>query len=71
MFVESTLSVIKGTGIKYFPYIGKVIGHLCIFNGAIREIVEDAKMIEKLGADDINLLAYRYREIPRNSCIAP
>src|SRR5690242_10560162 len=52
--------VISGTGVKFFPYIGKVVGHPCLLRGSIDEIVEDARRVEQLGVDGINLLAYRY-----------
>lgn len=59
-FVDNCLPVIKGTGVKYFPYIGKIIGHPCLLRGSIDEIIADAKRVENLGVDGINLLAYRY-----------
>lgn len=42
------------------PYIGKVVGHPCLLRGSVEEIVNDAKRVKALGADGINLLAYRY-----------
>jgi len=45
---------------KFFPYIGKIVGHPCLLRGSVEEVVEDAKRTQKLGADGINLLAYRY-----------
>ncbi|WXG46601.1 MAG: 4-hydroxythreonine-4-phosphate dehydrogenase [Candidatus Atabeyarchaeum deiterrae] len=59
-FPKQTLPLVKGSGVKYFPYIGKIIGHPCLLRGTISEIVEDAKKVEKMGAHGINLLAYRY-----------
>lgn len=59
-YVKETLPVIKGTRIKYFPYIGKIIGHPCLLRGTVEEIVEDGRKVEKLGVDGINLLGYRY-----------
>ena len=59
-FVEKCLPLMKGTKIKYFPYVGRIVGHPCLLRGSIEEIVSDAKRVEKLGVDGINLLAYRY-----------
>jgi NAD(P)H-dependent flavin oxidoreductase YrpB (nitropropane dioxygenase family) len=59
-YPKQTLPLVKGSGIKYFPYIGKIVGHPCLLRGTISEIVDDAKKVEKIGADGINLLAYRY-----------
>ena len=52
--------IIAGTGIKFFPYVGRIVGHPCLLRGSIPEIAEDARRAEALGVDGINLLAYRY-----------
>jgi hypothetical protein len=58
--IEPVQEIIAGTGIRFFPYIGKVIGHPCLLRGELDEIAEDARRAEELGVDGINLLAYRY-----------
>lgn len=58
--VERIQKVITGTGMKFFPYIGSIVGHPCLLRGSIDAIVDDAKRVEQLGVDGINLLAYRY-----------
>ena len=63
-YVKETLPLIKGTSVKYFPYIGKIVGHPCLLRGTIQEIVRDAKRVEGLGAGGIDLLAYRYDRDP-------
>ena len=64
IYVRQTLPLLQDTNIKYFPYIGKVVGHPCLLRGTIKEIINDAKMVEDLGADGIDLLAYRYDDDP-------
>jgi len=59
-FVEETLPMVKGTKTQYFPYIGRIVGHPCLLRGTIEEITKDAKRVETLGANGIDLLAYRY-----------
>lgn len=61
-YTEQTIKYLKErkSEIKLFPYIGKIVGHPCLLRGTIEEIVADAKRTKKLGADGINLLAYRY-----------
>jgi len=59
-YIDATLPLIKGTNIKYFPYVGKIIDHPCKLRGTIDEIIEDAKRAKGKGIDGINLLAYRY-----------
>ena len=52
--------IIAGTGIKFFPYVGRVVGHPCLLRGSIQEVADDARRVEALGLDGVNLLAYRY-----------
>lgn len=65
-YVRQTLPLLQDTNIKYFPYIGKVIGHPCLLRGAIEEITRDARTVENLGVSGIDLLAYRYDGIPEH-----
>ncbi|HLH67113.1 MAG TPA: hypothetical protein VKV27_15580 [Solirubrobacteraceae bacterium] len=58
--VEPIQRILAGTGVRFFPYIGQVVGHPCLLRGSIERIVEDARRVEQLGVDGINLLAYRY-----------
>jgi 4-hydroxythreonine-4-phosphate dehydrogenase len=58
--VEPIQRILTGTGIRFFPYIGHVIGHPCLLRGTIEEVAADAKRVGALGVDGINLLAYRY-----------
>jgi hypothetical protein len=58
--IEPVQEIIAGTGIKFFPYVGQIVGHPCLLRGSIDEIAEDARRAESLGVDGINLLAYRY-----------
>jgi NAD(P)H-dependent flavin oxidoreductase YrpB (nitropropane dioxygenase family) len=58
--IESVQEIIAGTGIRFFPYVGTVVGHPCLLRGSVEEIAQDARRAERLGVDGINLLAYRY-----------
>ena len=58
--IEPVQQIIEGTGIRFFPYVGEIVGHPCLLRGSIEEIAEDARRAEALGVDGINLLAYRY-----------
>src|SRR5207237_1907756 len=58
--IEPVQEIIAGTGIKFFPYVGQIVGHPCLLRGSIEEIVADTKRAAELGVDGINLLAYRY-----------
>ncbi len=58
--IEPVQEILAGTRIKFFPYVGQIVGHPCLLRGSIAEIAEDARRAEALGVDGINLLAYRY-----------
>jgi 4-hydroxythreonine-4-phosphate dehydrogenase len=58
--IEPVQEIIAGTGIRFFPYVGQIVGHPCLLRGSIQSIAEEARQAEELGVDGINLLAYRY-----------
>ena len=58
--IEEVLEIIVGTPIKFFPYVGEIVGHPCLLRGSIARICDDARRAEALGADGVNLLAYRF-----------
>jgi NAD(P)H-dependent flavin oxidoreductase YrpB (nitropropane dioxygenase family) len=58
--IEPVQEIIAGTGIKFFPYVGQIVGHPCFLRGSVAEIADHARRAEALGVDGINLLAYRY-----------
>jgi NAD(P)H-dependent flavin oxidoreductase YrpB (nitropropane dioxygenase family) len=59
-YVENSLPMVAGKSVKYFPYIGKIVGHPCLQRGTIEEICRDAERVERLGVDGIDLLSYRF-----------
>ncbi len=53
--------LLTGTGIKYFPFPGEVIGHPSDLRGSLEEIVDHAKNLASLpGVQGLDLLAYRW-----------
>jgi hypothetical protein len=58
--IEPVQEILAGTGVKFFPYVGQIVGHPCLLRGSIEEIVADTERAAALGVDGINLLAYRY-----------
>ena len=50
----------RGRRIKFWPYVGRIVGHPCLLRGTVDEIVADTERAAALGVDGINLLAYRY-----------
>jgi len=58
--IEPVQEILAGTGVKLWPYVGRIVGHPCLLRGTIDEIVADTERAASLGVDGINLLAYRY-----------
>jgi 4-hydroxythreonine-4-phosphate dehydrogenase len=58
--IEPVQEILAGTGVKFWPYVGQIVGHPCLLRGTIDEIVADTERAASLGVDGINLLAYRY-----------
>jgi 4-hydroxythreonine-4-phosphate dehydrogenase len=58
--IEPVQEILAGTGVKLWPYVGRIVGHPCLLRGSIDEIVADTERAASLGVDGINLLAYRY-----------
>jgi hypothetical protein len=58
--IEPIQEILAGTGVRFFPYVGQIVGHPCLLRGSLEEIVADAERAAELGVDGINLLAYRY-----------
>src|SRR3954464_5828313 len=56
--IEPVRRILEGTGVKFWPYVGQIVGHPCLLRGSIDEIVADTKRAAELGGDGINLLAH-------------
>jgi mannose-6-phosphate isomerase-like protein (cupin superfamily) len=61
--VEDVLPVIEGSGIRYYPFAGRITGHPSVLEGSIEEIVASARAITaRDGVHGLDLLAYRSKE---------
>ena len=58
--IEPIQRILDGTPIRFCPYVGEIVDHPCLLRGTIDAICEDARRVEQLGVEGINLLAYRY-----------
>ncbi len=60
--VEDVLPLLRGAGIRYYPFAGRVSGHPSILEGSAAEIADSARAIaDQDGVDGLDLLAYRSR----------
>ena len=60
VFFESIYTHLKGSPVKYYPFIGHVHSHPSILDGKIEEIAEQTRILEDKGLDGFDLLTYRY-----------
>jgi hypothetical protein len=62
-FYPAVFALLKNK-IQYFPFCGKVSGSPSILEGSIQEIIDDAKTMEQIGVNGVDLLAYRHVQDP-------
>jgi 4-hydroxythreonine-4-phosphate dehydrogenase len=53
--IEPVQEIIAGSGIRFFPYVGKVVGHPCLLRGTIEDVARDARRAEDLGVDAVSV----------------
>jgi hypothetical protein len=59
---DRALPLLRGSGIQYCPFPGRVVGHPSILEGSIDEISGSAKELTgREGVDGLDLLAYRWQ----------
>ena len=55
------VEILRGAGVRYCPFPGRVEDHPSVLHGSIAEIAEDARSLTSLpGVDGLDLLAYRH-----------
>ena len=61
--VEAALPLLEGSGLRYYPFPGRIVGHPSILEGTIAEIAASAAEItSREGVHGLDLLAYRHVE---------
>lgn len=70
---ELVVPVLAGSGIRYYPFPGRVEGHPSRLEGCIDSIVASARaLLKQEGVDGLDLLAYRFSgdsvELARRVC---
>ena len=59
--VEEALEVLAGSGLRYYPFPGEVIGHPSVLAGSVEEIAASAAALTAHdGVHGLDLLAYRH-----------
>lgn len=59
---DQALALLEGSGLRYCPFPGIVLGHPSVLTGSIEEIAESARSLTaRPGVHGLDLLAYRYQ----------
>ena len=59
--VEAALPLLAGSGIRYYPFPGRIVGHPSALEGTTEEIAASAAFLTAHdGVDGLDLLAYRH-----------
>ena len=58
--VDDVLPILRGSGIEYYPFPGKITGHPSVLEGTTEEIAASARdLASRQGVHGLDLLAYR------------
>ena len=61
---EAVFGEISATGIEYFPFVGRPMGHPTELEGSPEEIAADCRRADALGCAGVDLLAFRSTSAP-------
>jgi hypothetical protein len=63
-FAQDAVEKLAGTGIKFAPFPGRIVGHPSALEGTIEEIAAHAAELTSMdGVDGVDLLAYRHTTV--------
>jgi hypothetical protein len=63
-FAADAVAKLAGTGIKFAPFPGRIVGHPSALEGTIEEIAAHAAQLTSMdGVDGVDLLAYRHTSV--------
>ena len=61
---DQALEILKGSGVNYAPFPGRIVGHPSLLEGTIEEIAADAARLTSMdGVAGLDLLAYRHQDV--------
>ena len=61
--VDAALPILAGSGVRYYPFPGRIVGHPSILEGTLDEIAASARdLSSRDGVHGLDLLAYRHAD---------
>lgn len=61
LYFDSIKAVTDAVGMKYYPFVGNIVGRPSVLKGTIEGIIAEAKnLVEKKGIEGFDLLGYRF-----------
>jgi hypothetical protein len=61
--VDAALPLLAGSGLRYFPFPGRIVGHPSVLEGTVEEIAASAaSLTARAGVHGLDLLAYRHAD---------
>jgi hypothetical protein len=61
--VDTALAALEGSGLRYMPFPGRIVGHPSVLEGTVDEIAASARdLTSRPGVFGLDLLAYRHVE---------
>jgi hypothetical protein len=64
VYFDSVRDLVKGAGIKYMPFVGKITGRPSVLDGTIDGMIAEANGLLSKGIDGFDLLGYRFTGDP-------
>lgn len=59
---DRATEILAGSGVKYAPFCGRIVGHPSVLEGSIEEIAADAATLTaREGVAGVDILAYRHK----------
>ncbi len=58
---DDAVAILNGSGVKYMPFPGRIVGHPSELHGTSEEIIDSAHLLSRMqGVAGLDLLAYRF-----------
>lgn len=60
--VRESLDVLAGSEVRYYPFVGRPVGHPTRLHGTPESIAEDCRQAQAMGCAGVDLLAFRAQD---------